>query len=384
MIEIDFNDLLENYSERLLNDLRGFGKNNDYLKFYVPGTSPLKSFFNLCDALYEAKHLSFLIFFNENTFEENTKNKIYEFLEIVSSYSEKNDKNAVIINIDIKQIKYNEYLKNNKIKITKNNEIQLDKKIDIDVYKSQKNIEELYLKNLDRIKIKNFYSLDKNLKDIYSYNANDIKFYFKIENKIIVECWHNYQKNDYKKKLIEAFFEICFNKNIQEAAEHGVIYLEEKIRLISSDLIKPGIILPSHAGLYFDELNKAIRSIYDDFKNKNKIYETNINKNYFRKSYHWVNLGEDDKINMINRILSEILIQNELLQDSLNVVTIENNHRVYLSVNKEFRQKQAKKNILLEIEIKLKKLDETLEVFIDESLDKNKLRLKNSPQTKLS
>ena len=37
---------------------------------------------------------------------------------------------------------------------------------------------------------------------------------------------------------------------------------------------------------------------------------------------------------------------------------------------------------MLEIEIKLKQLDETLEVFIDESLDKNKLRLKNSPQTK--
>jgi len=44
---------------------------------------------------------------------------------------------------------------------------------------------------------------------------------------------------------------------------------------------------------------------------------------------------------------------------------------------------QLKKNILLEIEIKIKKLDDTLEVFVDEVLDKNKLRLKNSPQTKL-
>jgi hypothetical protein len=42
-----------------------------------------------------------------------------------------------------------------------------------------------------------------------------------------------------------------------------------------------------------------------------------------------------------------------------------------------------KKNILLEIEVKIKKLNDTLEVFVDEVLDKNKLRLKNSPQTKL-
>ena len=31
-------------------DLNRFRKGKDYLKFYVPGTSPLKSFMNLCDA----------------------------------------------------------------------------------------------------------------------------------------------------------------------------------------------------------------------------------------------------------------------------------------------------------------------------------------------
>ena len=35
------------------------------------------------------------------------------------------------------------------------------------------------------------------------------------------------------------------------------------------------------------------------------------------------------------------------------------------------------------MEIELKNLDNTLEIFIDEILDKNKLRIKNSPQTKL-
>ena len=44
---------------------------------------------------------------------------------------------------------------------------------------------------------------------------------------------------------------------------------------------------------------------------------------------------------------------------------------------------QERENLLLEIERRIKVLDQTLEVFIDESLDKNKLRIKNSPQTKL-
>ena len=60
---------------------------------------------------------------------------------------------------------------------------------------------------------------------------------------------------------------------------------------------------------------------------------------------------------------------------SLVVQSIDSNFRVNLAINDEFRRLQSK-NILLETEIKLKELANTLEVFIDEVLDKNKLRLK--------
>ena len=36
----------------------------------------------------------------------------------------------------------------------------------------------------------------------------------------------------YKKKIIDCFLEVCLNKNIQEATDHNIIYLEEKIRLL--------------------------------------------------------------------------------------------------------------------------------------------------------
>ena len=72
-----------------------------------------------------------------------------------------------------------------------------------------------------------------------------------------------------------------------------------------------------------------------------------------------------------------------MAHQSIIVQSIDSNFKVNLGVDKDFKNLQLKKNMLLEIEIKLKKLDETLEVFVDEVLDKNKLRLKNSPQTKL-
>ena len=68
--------------------------------------------------------------------------------------------------------------------------------------------------------------------------------------------------------------------------------------------------------------------------------------------------------------------------NSIFVNNIENHHKIYLSVYKKFSNLQSKKNVLLDIEKRFKTLDESLKVFIEEILDKNKLRLKNSPQSK--
>jgi hypothetical protein len=165
-------------------------------------------------------------------------------------------------------------------------------------------------------------------------------------------------------------------------AEHSVIYLEEKIRIENDQLIKPGIILPSHAGTYFDSLNLIVRKVFNEYVRKNKI-KFGINKNYYTKSYHWVNLSEELKIQKINLVLNEIFQKYSLTSESIVVQSIDNNFKVNLGVDKDIKDLQLKINILLEIERKIKKLDNTLEVFIDEVLDKNKLRIKNSPQIKL-
>ena len=214
MIEIDFNDLLDNYDTRLLDDLRGFGKGKDYLKFYVPGTSPLKSFMNLCDALFEAKHLSFAVFMDQNNLENNLINNIYNFLNNISSYNKKisNDKLSLIV--DLNELKYQEHLKTSKIETVKNNEPIIDLKDQINIFKSTKNIEDIYLKNLEKINPKNFYFIDKKTKNSYTGYFREIELYFNIENRIIVECGHNYGQED-TKKIIDCFLEVCLNKNIQ-------------------------------------------------------------------------------------------------------------------------------------------------------------------------
>ena len=144
-----------------------------------------------------------------------------------------------------------------------------------------------------------------------------------------------------------------------------------------------GIILPRQGGEYFNILNNIIRNVFSEYKIKNNI-NFDINRNYFKISESWKNLSYKEKINKINKILFEIKEKYSMLTDkSILISKIENNFKINLDVDKNFSKLQSEKNILLEIETKLKTLDQTLEVFIGEILDQNKLRLKNSPQKKI-
>jgi hypothetical protein len=393
MIKIDFNDLLDNYNTNLLDNLRGFGSNEEYLKFYVPGTSSIKSFYNLIDAFVECQQLEFVIFYKQDSFEKKLTDEMNIFLEKISINKKIIKDNFTNLEIKIDKNLYKNFLDKKKYKSTEGNlnnikqnnikQNNIEAKDKILAFKSEKKIEKPYLNNIHKIVTNNYFSKKIiNSENFFSGKVDDFEVKFVIENKIITQVFHDCENDKNLKKLLDIFCDICIDKNIQEAAEHSVIYLEEKIRIENDQLIKSGIILPSHAGTYFDNLNLIIRKVFNEFVRKNEI-RFGINKNYFKKSYHWVNLSEEMKIQKIDPVLNEISQKYGLTDQSIIVQSIDSNFKVNLGVDKNFKDFQIKINILLEIEIKIKKIDNTLEVFIDEVLDKNKLRIKNSPQTKL-
>lgn len=384
MIKVDLSDLLSSYDENLLDNLRGFGNQTEFLKFWVPGTNSLKSFYNLIDALYESNNYIFIVQFQKGLLDSNSLDKLKSFLNEISLSKYNLSEKKIEIEIKIDRKFYENFRKNNYlIKNFKEDNIIFDKKKKIEKFESQNNLENLYIDNLKKIKSNNYFSekiLQK--KNIFVRELGQYRLFFLIENKIVTKLFHDGNDNNELIKLINVFFDICLNKNIQEVADHSVVYLEEKIRIVSDNLIKKGIILPSHGGKYFDLLNEIVRDIFKQYKDENS-FEFKINKNYFKKSYEWINLSETEKNIKVESVLKQIRLANFLNDESLVVQSIESNFRVNLAINEEFRMLQSKKNILLQTEIKLKELDNTLEVFIDEVLDKNKLRLKNSPQTKL-
>ena len=382
MIKIEFYDLINNYDENLLDNLRGFGSDNEFLKFWVPGTDTLKSFYNLVDALYESENYNFIVNFEKNYFDKIYLNTIHDFLKKISSTKKTINETKIELSIEIDKKLYNNFKKNINNKNLKIKLEKVDIKNKIITFKSREFIEKIYLDNLQKINCNEYFVKDFNIQEnLFSRKLENYDLYFVIENKIVTHLFHNCIDNNLK-KLINIFFDLCLNKSIQEISDHAVIYLEERIRLVNNELIKKGIILPSHGGKYFDYLNIIVREIFQEYIKKENL-NIGINKNYFKKSFKWINLPEDQKFNEIDNILKKIKYIYSLDDECIEINSIDSNFKINLGINKAFKDLQLKKNVLLEIEIKLKEIDNTLEVFVDESLDKNKLRLKNSPQTKL-
>ena len=101
MQEINFKKLIKNYDQNLLDNLRGFGKDDEYLKFWVPGTNDYQSFLNLVDALAETKLLNFKINFDYNNDEIKLVDQIGSFLNKILNYKKIKNNNLIIFEVEL-------------------------------------------------------------------------------------------------------------------------------------------------------------------------------------------------------------------------------------------------------------------------------------------
>ena len=79
MLKINLKKLIKDYDQNLLDNLRGFGKDDEFLKFWVPGTGYFQSFLNLLDALIETKIFNFILIIEIN----NDDKQLYSNIENV-------------------------------------------------------------------------------------------------------------------------------------------------------------------------------------------------------------------------------------------------------------------------------------------------------------
>ena len=115
MLKINLKELIKNYDQNLLDNLRGFGKEDEYLKFWVPGTNDYQSFLNLLDALVETKIFNVRIIIGSINMEKEFIEKIETYLLKISSFVKNIEENSIHLIIEVDNTKYQNYLINNRI-----------------------------------------------------------------------------------------------------------------------------------------------------------------------------------------------------------------------------------------------------------------------------
>ena len=289
MIKIFFNELLDNYQKNLLTQLRGFGKEQEYLKYWVPGVNKFTSLTNLIDALHESKILDFELVLDKQ--DTDLCEKIFKKkneLGFIEKTTEEN-KLKLIFKLSIDNFKKHSIAKKKITTPLKKDVVSKINKVTRKVNKDLLNEE--YLKKIQFLNYKNFKKTkieEKNNCQLYTEILLDGKINLLInkETYIVEQAYHDFKELKEEYIVIDIFLKQIENKKIQEVSEHSIIYLEHYLRPNNLKEKIKGIILPFHGGDLFEKLNSAVRNIYNNFRSNFKINET-INKEYGDVSDSW-------------------------------------------------------------------------------------------------
>ena len=381
-MEINLNLLLQNYNSELVNKLRGFNENVDYLQYWVPSSSKKKSLFNLIDAINETEVTDFSILISKE--DKYLIDEIKKVSNSIGKVTINSQKNNYKVSIFFDKKKYS-LLKKAVVHVKKRNlKDKTVKRFQLKNKKENYNILKEYKTKLKASKL-NFGNKESKNKVFFSENIDTKnKLFVEIDEKTkkIIACWHNFKIKNTNSIIVDKFCSVIINRNIQEAAEHGTIYLEHSIRPNAISKKIKGIILPKKVGGIFFDLHKCINKIFLKIKKKYNFQDV-INKEYFDLSREWISLSKEQKLSKLNKVLSDKIVPKlKIKNDDIIINEIELDTRIIVKISEYFAKiNSGKKNYLIMAEDLFKQLvDHRLELFTIEKKDDNILRHAHSPQ----
>lgn len=205
----------------------------------------------------------------------------------------------------------------------------------------------------------------KNEKFIFHYSYDEKKNRFNNIN------FDKIKLNELENKILEEACLIFQECNPQELYEHLIIRIENRLRDFSLTKYK-GVIFPKN-------ISKEFKYFDDFFKKLLKPYIGNqlnsrINFQCIKPKDDWIFLSEEKKRKKILDILKKFVFPSSEPNTEVNIIRIENKIDIFLDLSK-VNNINTKNKICLDLEIFLKRnIDESLNVYLETVVDKNKLR----------
>ena len=130
--------------------------------------------------------------------------------------------------------------------------------------------------------------------------------------------------------VLDVFCEELAGMTVQEAAEHGVVRLEYRMRANARQRPVPGIVLPRNADTMFDLPARLIRSLAAVYREKTgKAFGEN---NFMRRvDAAWLHLSDEEKIARAGAVLAERITSLGLLDDDVRVIAVEQQVRLTIA-----------------------------------------------------
>ena len=370
--------LVNKYEKELINNLRDFNSEDEVLRLWVPDQDVNKSIINLLFSFNETNQSRISILIDEKKHLDSlNKTLIKKSFNKIAKVEFRHKDNSLIIIFEKLNNEYKEKIIISDLKIKKVKKKQ--KKIF-----THKNLDNLYLSNLKKFFYKDYTKkFDKNNTSLISIEVENelikLIFFINSKNYEVINCYFEPIKLLKVNHLI--FYNILcdffINVPIYEIKDHSIIRFENHIRPNTINKKVKGIVLPIFNSTLFSSTQKLVNDMFEKFILINPDTPT-FNEYDYRVSENWKKLNHQNQKLSISKSIKSYESINGFKTGTIKFEKIEFDTRIIVSItdNKVDKQKH-----ILDLEIYLRKsIDKRIELFYEEQMDKNKLRIKNSPQ----
>ncbi len=378
MKKYKYSNLVNKYEKELINNLRDFNNDDEALRLWVPDQDINKSIVNLLFSFLETNQNKISIIIDDKKHMVNLKNQFIESsFDKIANINFKHSNESIIIIFEKLDNEYKQKIITSNIKIKK-----AKKKINKII--SNKNLDNLYLSNMKNFSYKDYTKkLDKHNTSLISIEVkNDLirlVFFINSKNYNVVSCY--FEPIKILKINYFIFYNIMcdffINIPVYEIKDHSLIRFENFIRPKQINKKIKGIILPIFNSKIFLSAQFLVDSMYEKFIQINPDMP-NLNEYDYKIGENWKKLNNENKNLSISKSIKSYESANNLNNGSIKFEKIEYNTRIIVSISDNNIDKQKH---ILALEIYLREvIDNRIELFYEEQMDKNKLRIKNSPQ----
>lgn len=353
---INYEELVAEYNDSLINVLRGFRPGYAFLEMWVPDADHAESILNLVDAAREAGELTVTLKLKSETVSSLDLANLSEELSQMGQVRIRNEGSGKIIVV--------EGLNDGSAK--KPSRLALD------------NFNPLYVASLKEIsqKVRHETTLEEN-DDMILIRSNfqGTSLFASVNPKL-----HTLDKvafaaanSEVERALLEAFCLQIEGVPIQEASDHGLLKLEYVLRDKTKKPQISGIVNVFNFDPAFEFLQKLIRELLHIYREKTDFQ---LKRNFWvaPASKQWLALSPDEKSDKVRSHIEAFSKSKAMKDDQIKFLGIAKGVKVNIALVGEFRPAEKSK-MLMELELSIRAgVERNLEVYQEEWKDLNSKR----------